>query len=60
VARQFDLSVEDVVDLVVSGFKSAFLPLADKTRLLEEVFARLRALGIPYAQEISRRRRGNL
>jgi adenosine deaminase len=60
VAQQFDLTMEDVVELVVSGFKSAFLPLAEKVHLLEEVFAQLRAVGIPYAQEISRRRRHNL
>ncbi len=60
VAKQFDLSLAQMVDLVVAGFKSAFLPLPSKVRLLEEVFARLQALGIPYAQEISRRRRSNL
>ncbi|MHC5066774.1 MAG: adenosine deaminase [Planctomycetota bacterium] len=56
-ASHFQLSVEHVVELVVSGFKSAFLPLPEKVRLLEEVFSRLRALGIGYGHEISRRRR---
>jgi adenosine deaminase len=59
-ATTFDLSLEQVVDLIVSGFKSAFLPLSEKIRLLDEVFAQLRALGIPYGQEISRRRRVSL
>jgi adenosine deaminase len=59
-ATVFDLSLEQVVDLVVAGFKSAFLPLSEKIRLLDEVFAQLRALGIPYGQELSRRRRVNL
>jgi adenosine deaminase len=53
----FGLDVEDVVELAVAGFKSAFLPLPEKVRLLEEVFEQLHALGIPYGQEISRRRR---
>ncbi len=60
VAKTFGLGLEEIVDLVVAGFKSAFLPLAERIKLLEEVFTQLRALGIPYAQEISRRRRVNL
>jgi adenosine deaminase len=60
VAEHFGLGLEEIVELVVAGFKSAFLPLAEKVKLLEEVFTQLRALGIPYAQEISRRRRVNL
>ena len=60
VAETFGFGLEEIVDLVVAGFKSAFLPLAEKIKLLEEVFTQLRALGIPYAQEISRRRRVNL
>jgi adenosine deaminase len=55
--EHFGLDLEEIVDVVVSGFKSAFLPLADKVRLLDEVFSRLRALGVPYGHEISRRRR---
>lgn len=60
VVERFDLDMSDVVELVVAGFKSAFLPLSEKIHLLEEVFHRLRALGIPHAEEISRRRRVNL
>ncbi len=60
VARVFGFGLEEIVDLVVAGFKSAFLPLGTKIKLLEEVFTQLRALGIPYAQEISRRRRVNI
>ncbi len=53
----FGLSMEEVVELAVAGFKSAFLPLPERVRLLDEVFEQLHALGIPYGQEISRRRR---
>jgi len=60
VAQVFGFGLEEIVDLVVAGFKSAFLPLGTKIKLLEEVFTQLRALGIPYAQEISRRRRVNI
>jgi adenosine deaminase len=60
VAETFRLGMEEIVDLVVAGFKSAFLPLAEKIHLLDEVFAQLRSLGVPYAEEISRRRRVNL
>ncbi len=54
---RFGLDLEEIVDVVVAGFKSAFLPLAERVRLLDEVFSQLRALGVPYGQEISRRRR---
>lgn len=57
VVDTFDLGHEEVTELVVAGFKSAFLPLAERVRLLDEVFMQLHALGVGYPQEISRRRR---
>lgn len=57
VVQAFDLDIARVVELVVAGFKSGFLPLAEKVHLLDEVFERLAALGVPYRREISRRRR---
>jgi adenosine deaminase len=56
----FGLSEEQVVHLAMNGFKSAFLPLAARVRLIDRVLDELEALGIRYGGEINRRRRVNL
>ena len=56
----FDLSAEQIVHLVMNGFKSAFLPLASRVRLMERILDELDALGVRYTGEISRRRRVTL
>jgi adenosine deaminase len=53
----FDLDLDDVLGLVLNGFKAAFLPLADKQRLIEQVLAEFDALGASFSGEIRRRRR---
>ncbi|MEZ4386590.1 MAG: adenosine deaminase [Candidatus Krumholzibacteriia bacterium] len=53
----FDLDLDDVLGLVLNGFKAAFLPLADKRRLIEQVLAEFDALGARFSGEIRRRRR---
>jgi len=53
----FDLNLDEVLTLVLNGFKSAFLPLAEKRRLIEHVLAEFNALGAHFSGEIARRRR---
>lgn len=53
----FDLTLDDVLALILNGFKAAFLPLAEKRRLVEQALAEFDALGARFAGEISRRRR---
>ena len=53
----FDLSMDQVLWLVMNGFKSAFLPLAEKSRLIDRVLDEMAALGVRFSGEISRRRR---
>jgi adenosine deaminase len=53
----FDLDQDAVLGLVLNGFKAAFLPLAEKRRLIEQVLAEFDALGATFSGEISRRRR---
>jgi len=53
----FDLDLDDVLGLVLNGFKAAFLPLARKRRLIEQVLAEFEALGARFTGEIARRRR---
>lgn len=55
--EHFDLTAEQIVNLVMNGFKSAFLPLAARVRLIERILDELDALGLRYHGEISRRRR---
>jgi len=55
--QAFALSEEEVLTLVMNGFKSAFLPLTEKTRLIDRVLDELEALGVRFSGEISRRRR---
>lgn len=40
-ARTFDLSPNDLANMIINGFKSAFLPHNKKTRLLKSVMAEL-------------------
>jgi adenosine deaminase len=53
----FDLDMEQVLTLIMNGFKSSFLPLPEKTRLIDRVLDELSSLGIRFAGEIGRRRR---
>ncbi|MDD5719331.1 MAG: adenosine deaminase [Candidatus Krumholzibacteria bacterium] len=53
----FDLDLDAVLGLVLNGFKAAFLPLAAKQRLIEQVLAEFEALGARFSGEIARRRR---
>jgi len=53
----FDLNLDEVLALVLNGFKAAFLPLAEKQRLIEQVLADFDALGARFSGEIKRRRR---
>ena len=53
----FDLELDDVLGLILNGFKAAFLPLAEKRRLIEQVLAEFEALGASFSGEITRRRR---
>ncbi len=58
--EHFGLDEEQVVHLVMNGFKSVFLPLAQRVRLFDRVLDELDALGLRYGGEISRRRRVTL
>lgn len=42
--QHLGFSIEEIVDLIVFGFKSAFLPYRAKTKLLRSVFAELNEL----------------
>lgn len=53
----FELDLDDVLGLILNGFKAAFLPLAAKQRLIEQVLAEFDALGAHFTGEIARRRR---
>jgi adenosine deaminase len=53
----FDLQLDEVLGLVLNGCKAAFLPLARKRRLVEQVLAEFTALGARFTGEIARRRR---
>lgn len=53
----FELDLDDVLGLVLNGFKAAFLPLQAKRRLVEQVLAEFDALGASFSGEIRRRRR---
>lgn len=53
----FDLNLDDVLGLILNGFKAAFLPLTVKQRLIEQVLAEFDALGAHFTGEITRRRR---
>jgi adenosine deaminase len=53
----FDLDLDEVLGLILNGFKAAFMPLAHKRRLIEQVLAEFEALGAHFSGEITRRRR---
>lgn len=55
--ENYDLDVDEVLTLVMNGFKSAFLPLREKSDLVNQVLAEFAALGVDFSGEISRRRR---
>lgn len=58
--ENYDLSEDDVLTLIMNGFKSAFLPLKDKSLLIDQVLAEFASLGASFSGEISRRRRVHL
>jgi adenosine deaminase len=53
--KHYDLNMEQIAKLVLDGFKSAFLPLAEKARLINRVLDEFEALGIFYDGAISPR-----
>lgn len=55
--ENYDLDEDEVLSLVMNGFKSAFLPLAEKADLVNQVLAEFASLGAQFSGEISRRRR---
>jgi len=58
--EKYNLDVDEVLTLVMNGFKSAFLPLKEKSRLIDKVLAEFAAMGAHFSGEISRRRRVHL
>ncbi len=55
--EKYDLNEDEVLSLVMNGFKSAFLPLREKAELVDQVLAEFTSLGATFSGEISRRRR---
>lgn len=55
--ENYDLSEDQVLGLVMNGFKSAFLPLKEKALLIDQVLDEFASLGASFSGEISRRRR---
>jgi adenosine deaminase len=55
--EHYDLSEDEVLGLVMNGFKAAFLPLKEKVQLIDQVLGEFAALGASFSGEISRRRR---
>ena len=55
--ENYNLNEDEVLSLVMSGFKSAFLPLREKSDLVNQVLAEFASLGAEFSGEISRRRR---
>ena len=55
--ENYDLNEDEVLTLVMNGFKSAFLPLREKADLVDQVLAEFASLGANFSGEISRRRR---
>jgi adenosine deaminase len=50
VHKHMGFSLEEILDLVVFGFKSSFLPYRSKVRLLRSVFEEINALGVGGAK----------
>ncbi len=55
--EHYGLSEDEVLALVMNGFKAAFLPLKEKVQLVDQVLGEFAALGAEFSGEISRRRR---
>ena len=55
--ENYDLNEDEVLNLVMNGFKSAFLPLREKSDLVDQVLTEFGSLGAHFSGEISRRRR---
>lgn len=58
--KNYGLSQDEVLGLVMNGFKSAFLPLKAKAQLIDQVLGEFASLGAEFSGEISRRRRIHL
>ena len=58
--EHFGLTMDEVLWLVMNGFKAAFLPLDEKVHLIDSVLDELDSLGVEFTGEISRRRRLHL
>ncbi|MBK7672029.1 MAG: adenosine deaminase [bacterium] len=58
--ENYDLSEDEVLGLVMNGFKSAFLPLKEKVQLVDQVLAEFASQGAAFSGEISRRRRSQI
>ncbi|MBU8871082.1 MAG: adenosine deaminase [Gemmatimonadales bacterium] len=58
--ENYSLSEDEVLGLVMNGFKSAFLPLKEKVLLIEQVLREFATLGASFSGEISRKRRIHL
>ena len=57
--RHYDLTVDQVCKIVLDGFKSAFLPLRQKARLIDRVLDEMTALGLAYRGAIDKRWRAH-
>ena len=58
--ENYGLSEDEVLGLVMNGFKSTFLPLKEKVQLIEQVLREFATLGASFSGEISRKRRIHL
>ncbi len=58
--ENYNLNQDEVLSLVMNGFKSAFLPFKEKAALIEQVLAEFTSLGAAFSGEISRRRRAHV
>jgi len=58
--ENYNLNQDEVLSLVMNGFKSAFLPFKEKSALIEQVLAEFASLGASFSGEISRRRRSHV
>lgn len=55
--EHYGLNTDEVLGLVMNGYKAAFLPLPEKIQLIELVLGEFAALGAAFSGEISARRR---
>ena len=58
--EHYDMDCQQVARIVLDGFKSAFLPLADKARMINKVLEEFEALGLFYDGVISKRWRAQI